>query len=60
MKVAHLCTYCKYEFPTCKSTKIVFGIDCKDILTYVQNGECDKRYLDAVVACDGFIDQREV
>lgn len=54
MKVAHLCESCKNEMPTCESTKVVFGVDCKDIISYVQQGQCDKKYLDAVVACDGF------
>jgi hypothetical protein len=57
MKVANLCNYCKNEIPTCENTKVVFGIDCKDILIYTQRGECDKKYLDAVVACDGFLEK---
>lgn len=60
MKVAHLCTTCKQDFPTCENTKVVFGVDCKDILAYVQAGKCDKKYLDAVVACDGYKDEKDI
>jgi len=29
-------------------------------LDYVQAGKCDKKYLDAVVACDGYKDERDI
>jgi len=54
MKVANLCDYCKHQIPECENTKVVFGVDCKDILDYYNQGIIDKKYLDAVVACDGF------
>ena len=60
MKVANLCDSCKYHITTCESSKTVFGIDCNAILAYVRVDECDSKYLDAVIACDGFQDQRDL
>jgi len=45
-KAIHLCNLCKYEFPTCKSGKIKFGIDVDNSLT---GKDADK-----VLECDGF------
>jgi hypothetical protein len=54
MKVANLCDSCKYTYPECNPQKIVFGIDCDDISGCVSRLECDRKYLDAVVACESF------
>jgi hypothetical protein len=54
MKVANLCDSCKQQMPECELTKMVFGVDCKDILAYYNQGIVEKKYLDAVVACDGY------
>ncbi len=58
MKVANLCKDCAYSMPTCKSSKVVFAIDCSVILDYVNKDKCSVKNLDAVIACDGFQDER--
>lgn len=42
----HLCYTCKHDFPTCKNTKIKWGIDV--------NPEARGAEADKVLECDGY------
>ena len=60
MKVAHLCTNCKKVYPSCEPCNIVFAGNSPLIQQAIDCWKCEKSNIDAVVACDGFKDARDI
>lgn len=60
MKVAHLCENCSKTFPICEPCVIVFAGNSPMIQQAIDCGKCEKRNIDAVVACDEFKDARDI